>query len=104
MCKFSYIHAYSVTAIRHLKVPISNGHFHFLTISVKKVYQNTDTGTDTGTENSVNTGTDTRYFDNSVLILIIGTFEITSTGTGNRYSSRVLTKGLVLPNTVLALL
>ena len=59
------------------------------------VYQNTDNGTDTGTENSVNTGTDTRYFDNSVLILIIGTFEITSTGTGNRYSIRVLTKGLV---------
>ena len=79
-------------------VPILNRHFHFLKISEKRVYQNTDNGTDTGTENSVNTGTDTRYFDNSILILIIGTFEITSTGTGNRYSSRVLTKGLL--NTV----
>ena len=54
----------------------------------------TDTGTDNDTENSVTTGTDNRYFDNPVLVLVIGTFEMATTGTGNRYSNRVLTKGL----------
>ena len=58
----------------------------------------TDTGTDNDTENSVTTGTDNRYFDNPVLVLVFGTFEIATTGTGNRYSNRVLTKGLIISN------
>ena len=36
-------------------------------------------------------------YSGTLLVLVIGSFEIIGTGTGNRYSSRVLTKGMILP-------